>query len=137
MRSNAYQSYLEAEILAADPVRLVEMLYRAALGAVGNARKHLNAGDIGNRSQQITKVMEILAELLHSLDAQQGGEISERLLALYDYMQVRLLEANGQQTDLPLAEVERLLTTLLEGWSAVPARRPPIESSALLARPSY
>jgi flagellin-specific chaperone FliS len=33
-------------------------------------------------------------------------------------MLTRLVESNAQQIDAPLAEVERLLTTLLDGWKA-------------------
>jgi flagellin-specific chaperone FliS len=39
-------------------------------------------------------------------------------------MTTRLIEANAMQTDAPLAEVERLLFTLLEAWSAVPETEP-------------
>ncbi|HBY61333.1 MAG TPA: flagellar export chaperone FliS, partial [Solibacterales bacterium] len=37
-------------------------------------------------------------------------------IELYDYMQRRLLEANARQEDAPLAEVERLLSTVRDGW---------------------
>ena len=116
MAKTTYDTYLEAEVLGADPVTLVHMLYRGAIEAVGEARKYLAVGAIRERSRQITKAWEIVHELTVSLDNEQGGEISQRLGELYRYMHARLMEANVRQADAPLAEVESLLNTLCEAW---------------------
>lgn len=110
--------YLESEVYSADPLKLVNMLYRAAIESVGAAREHLAAGRIRERSQKVTKAWKIVQELRESLDAERGGELSARLSELYVYMQNRLIEANAQQKDAPLAEVEQILSTLHEGWQA-------------------
>jgi flagellar protein FliS len=124
MQTTRFVQYLEAEVLGADPVKLVNLLYRGALEAIGAARRYLAAGDILRRSRQISRAWEILLELLRSLDRERGGELGTRLAALYIYMQQRLIEANVQQTDAPLAEVEKLLGTLAEAWRAVQAPAP-------------
>ena len=125
MANTIYDAYLEAEVLSAAPVKLVTILYRAAIDCVGAARLHLKAGAIRERSRQITKASEIIRELTRSLDHSQGGEISRSLAELYAYMQAQLIEANAQQIDPPLAEVEKLLSTLLEAWrAAVSVTRP-------------
>ncbi len=121
MAKTTYDNYLETEILNADPVKLVRMLYRAATEAVTAARRHLRAGAIRERSREISKASAILNELAQSLDHKQGGDISRNLAELYAYMQQRLIEANRQQTDPPLAEVESLLSTLLAAWCALPS----------------
>ena len=113
----ARQAYLETEIMQADPLELVRMLYQGAIEAVGKARQHLRCGQIQERSRQISRAMEILAELNQSLDLERGGSVAKNLCLLYDYMLQRLLEANTQQTEPPLEEVERLLGTLQEGWN--------------------
>ena len=124
MANTNHDKYLEAEVLGADPVKLVRLLYRGATEAVVAARKHLAAGEIRQRSRQITKSWGILYELSLSLDQERGGEISRSLAGLYAYMQNRLLEANLKQTDAPLAEVQSLLATLGEAWASakLPAR---------------
>ena len=72
------------------------------------------------------------------MDRERGGEIAGNLIELYYYMQRRLLEANIQQTDNPLAEVDKLLRTVLEGWqSCVRAPQVPYhetETSSFQAR---
>lgn len=113
------QKYLEAEILGAEPLALVSLLYRAAIEALGQARRHLRNGAIRDRSRQITKASEIINELMFSLDHQNGGSLSRDLAGLYGYMQARLVDANFHQADAPLAEVQQLLQTLLEGWGAI------------------
>jgi len=116
MSQSIYSAYLENEILHAEPVKLVCILYRAALEAIAMARGHLRAGDIRERSRCIGKAVDIVNQLMQSLDHQSGGDISRNLTELYAYVQNRLFEANAQQTDLPLAEAEGPLSTLLEAW---------------------
>jgi len=126
MWNSGHDAYLESRVLAADPVELVNMLDQAAIQSVRDARQHLAAGEIGERSRAINKGCEILFELTGALDAERGGEIAQRLGQLYDYMQRRLLEANMEQADAPLAEVLGLLSTLSEAWEGVrPAETAP------------
>jgi len=112
-------AYLESQVLSADPLELVRLLYRAAGDATRSARAHLSAGRIAERSRQITKAHAILTQLSVSLDHARGGSLSRNLAELYDYMQRRLLEANLCQNAEPLVEVEGLLATLLEGWDQI------------------
>jgi flagellar protein FliS len=125
MPNTTSDRYLETQILSADPIQLVNMLYRGALEAVLAARGYLAAGLIMERSGRIMKAWDILNELSCSLDHGPAPELSARLAALYAHMQQRLMDANLQQADAPLAEVEALLCTLSEAWQAVQAWAPP------------
>jgi len=120
MVNTAQRQYLEAEVLGASPVKLVEILYRAAVESVAAARRHLRSGEIRERSSSITKASAIVNELMLSLDHSRGGDISRNLVELYAYMQTCLIEANTRQIDPPLAEVEQLLNVLWDAWRAVP-----------------
>jgi len=112
-------TYEENRILTASPIGLVKILYTATGRAVQTARRHLSAGDIAARSREITKAQELILELASSVNPAKAPELSERLLALYDYMQARLIEANMEQKDEPLAVVDSLLRTLQEAWSHI------------------
>lgn len=116
MVGNAQNIYLESKILSADRVELVQILYQGAIESVETARRCLKQRDIHARVKEINKALAILSELTVSLNDGAGGDLSRRLRALYDYMQRRLIEANFQQSDPPLAEVSKLLATVLEGW---------------------
>ena len=129
MYEAASQAYLESRVLSADPIELVRMLYQAAILDVRDARRHLEAGDIAARSRSISKACEILIELSASLDSARGGEIAARLSRLYAYIQTRLVQANCDQADAPLAESLGLLCTLSEGWEGIAPPKPRAEST--------
>src|SRR5947209_3239442 len=104
MPTHSYQNYLEDQILTANPVKLVELLYRGALDSIAEARRHLRSGDIRARSRAITKTMLIVTELSSSLDHPAGGSLSRLLEELYGYTEHLLIEANIQQSEAPLIE---------------------------------
>jgi len=111
--------YLETRVLTADPVELIHMLFEHALGQVRSARAALVTGDIVGRSQAVTKVLAVLGELEGSLDHKVGGSISQNLARLYQYMRIRVVDGNVKRDDAALAEVESLMQTLDEGWTAM------------------
>jgi flagellar protein FliS len=116
MAVHALSEYLENKILSADRVELVQIQYQAAVESVENARRYLKERNIPARVHAINKAIAILGSLTASLNREAGGDLSRTLRALYDYMMRRLIEANFQQSDPPLAEVSKLLATVLVGW---------------------
>jgi flagellar protein FliS len=121
-------AYLESRVLSADPIELVQILYEHTLNQIQDARGSLAAGDIAARSRSVSRALAALGQLEGSLDHKSGGSISRNLAALYSYMRTKLLEANIKQQDAPLAEVESLLKTLEEAWTAIGpvAQAPPV-----------
>jgi flagellar protein FliS len=112
-------AYLDTRVLSADPLELVHILYEHTVAMVADARRHLAEGNIAARGHSISRAIAAIDELDGSLDRQAGGSIARNLAALYQYMRTRLLTANIRQEDEPLAEVESLLRTLDEAWSAI------------------
>src|SRR5215472_13728460 len=119
-----HDAYVETRILSATPMELVRLLYQGCVLAVRDARHHLAEGRIAERSRAITQACEILMELNSALDHKRGGEIAGRLAQLYDYMLRRLLQANSEQSEAPLAEVLGLLGTLGEAWESLQPAKP-------------
>ncbi len=136
MSNRACELYLEERILSADPLELVRLLYDGAIGAVREARQALAAGDIRARSQAISKASAIVLELNAALHHSRGWALSQRLAALYDYIFKRLLDANIQQIDAPLAEVLGLLSTLAEAWRQIANQPEMPEAGSPWAAPS-
>ena len=115
--------YFEQQILSSEPIELVRLLYNCVIGCVREAREHVKARRIAERSQAIAKAYEALSELLSSLRVEAAPEVASRLSNIYCYLQQRLLDANFQQSDAPLGEVLGLLSTLLEAWDDIAAVR--------------
>jgi len=131
MSINRYQKYFEEELHEASTIKLVVILYREALDAIASARRYVRLGEIRPRTREINKAIGILAELTRSLDRERGGELSQNLARLYAYCRTLLIRANFEQREEPLEEADRLLSTLLEGWTAglPPERATPAQAA--------
>jgi len=122
--ASAAQAYaqvgLETGVAAANPHRLILMLYDGALRAISDARSHLAAGRIPDKGLAISKAIGIIDEgLKASLDRTRGGAITEHLHELYDYMNRRLLLASLRNERAGLDEVTSLLTELRAAWASI------------------
>jgi flagellar protein FliS len=111
---------IETGVMGASPHRLIAMLYQGARQAVAHARLHLQQKNIAARGEAIGKAIDIVESGLRpSLNMEAGGEIARRLDRLYAYISRRLVEANIQQKEDMLIEVDQLLATLEEAWIGI------------------
>jgi flagellar secretion chaperone FliS len=119
--ANAYARVgVETGVMGSSPHRLIVLLYQGARQAISQARMHLQQGNVAERGMAISKAIRIVESgLQQSLNLEVGGEIAQRLNALYSYMTRRLLEANIQQSGAMLVEVDGLLATLEEAWVGI------------------
>ncbi|MBI1771690.1 MAG: flagellar export chaperone FliS [Burkholderiales bacterium] len=119
--ANAYAKVgIETGVVAASPHKLIVMLFDGAIVAISNAQQHLGAGDVASKGQAISKAIAIIENGLRaSLDKKAGGEIAVSLDSLYEYMTARLLQANLENNDLMLTEVQNLLRDLKTSWEAI------------------
>jgi flagellar protein FliS len=131
--NDLYGAYVADSILNESPVGLVVALYEGAIDACVMARKHLESCDIPARTKAINKIINILTELMRALNDEKGGEVSKNLRRLYLYMQGRVLEAQTKKKAAPLAEVEKLMSTMLEGWKVAEAKLNPAASFSAAA----
>ena len=123
--ANAYsQVSLETAVQSADPHQLILMLYDGALMALAQAVVAMEQKDIPKRAQSISRAIAIIHDGLHaSLDVESGGELGERLAALYEYMVERLTQANATNNAAAVQEVSGLLRTLREAWAEMPRQQ--------------
>ncbi|WP_250452592.1 flagellar export chaperone FliS [Caballeronia sp. ATUFL_M2_KS44] len=119
--ANAYARVgVQTGVMGASPHRLIVMLYQGARQAIAQARMHQQQNNIGARGAAISKAISIVESgLQQALNKEAGGEIAQRLDALYAYMTRRLLEANLKQDEKMLVEVDDLLATLEEAWVGI------------------
>lgn len=122
--STALRSYaqvgIESSTTAADPHKLISMLFQGALLAVANAKNGILRKDIPAKGKAISHAIAIVGEGLHaSLDKSVGGELALNLSALYEYIVKRLVEANLDNDLSKLDEVTHLLTDLKDAWDSI------------------
>jgi flagellar secretion chaperone FliS len=135
--NNALKAYtnigVETSVGTADSHKLISMLFQGALLAIANARNAMLRKDIPVKGKSITQAIRIIGEGLQaSLDKNVGGELTLDLDALYDYMSLRLVEANAKNDIAMLDEVAGLLTEIRSAWDSI---RPENSATSPVAQP--
>lgn len=125
---------VESGVSAADPHKLIAMLYQGALLAIANAKSSILRKDIPAKGAAISKAIAIIDEGLNaSLDKRVGGDLAQNLSSLYEYMCMRLIVANLKNDMAALDEVARLLNDLKGAWESI--RQPAAASVAAAPQP--
>lgn len=119
---------LETSMHEANPHKLILMLFDGAIFSLASASNHMRTSNVAEKGLAISKAIDIITNGLQaSLDFEAGGELAERLGALYEYMTNRLLHANLKNDAAALKEVSGLLSELRGAWEEI-ANDPAIPS---------
>ena len=111
---------LESGVTAADPHKLILLLYQGALLAISSAKHQILQKDIPAKGQSISKAVSIIDQGLKlSLDKSVGGDLAQNLSDLYGYMSQRLIIANLKNDTAILDEVSGLLADLEGAWEEI------------------
>jgi flagellar protein FliS len=111
------QAYRESSVMTASPGQLVVMLYDGAARFLRQAEVATDEGAWSHAGDRIARAEAIVDELMITLDHEQGGEIAERLQAIYVFCKKLLIEARIQRTTEPLRQTAKLLGELREAFS--------------------
>ncbi|AFH95486.1 TPA: flagellar export chaperone FliS [Providencia stuartii] len=119
----AYQQVdLESEIANATPYQLISILYRGALSALKRAEIFMQQNNIAAKGKELSKAIDIIdTGLKQALNHEAGGEIADNLASLYDYMIMRLLNANLENNVAYIQEVYQLLSDIASAWQQIGA----------------
>ena len=115
-------TYREQRILTASPVRLVVMLYEAAITSLNKAIKAIGEGDIKGRWAANKHAIDIIEQLLVTLDTERGSEIAANLERLYPFMIRHLINVDMHNDPVPAREVIELLKPMHESWCELERR---------------
>jgi len=111
---------VESAAMSASPHQLIVMLFDGAQSSIRAARIHMQAGNVAEKGKAISKALDIVNNgLLAALDIDKGGEIAERLAALYDYVVRLLLAANLHNDQESLDQAENLLDDVASAWREI------------------
>ena len=102
--NNPHQSYQQNAVNTASPGELTLMLYNGCLKFIHLAKKAISENNIGERNTNLIKAQKIIQELMVTLN--MDVPVSKDLMALYDYLLRRLIEANTTNDVSILVEVE-------------------------------
>ncbi len=112
--------YRKSSIDTANPIRVVILLYEAAIKNIEVAAEMIdNFKKYDKVTNHINKTIDIVTELRLSLDFEKGKKIAQNLNALYDFVIERLKDANLKKERSPLDEAKKILVDLLQSWEVV------------------
>jgi flagellar protein FliS len=119
MKSNAINAYAQNAARIESQEKLVLMLYEGILKFSAQARKSIEVDDVEKKVYWINRAIDIFAELINSLDYDNGGEVAHYLNGLYCHQIYILTQANLEDTIEHIDTVIRVTKGLIEAWKDV------------------
>ena len=116
MSQTQTNEYPDQEAAHLTGMRLVIMMYDAAIGALKNSLAAIQANDLQTRCDALNMVMDIIVQLHEALDLKHGGHVASNLDNLYRFMITRLARANLTNDPRPVREVLQLMEPLYDSW---------------------
>ena len=115
-----YQITDNSSIVYADPHALILKLMDGAMERICQAKGAIQHGNNETKGKFIGKAIGIIAGLDGCLQRDPENSLSNNLEAIYEYMNMRLLEANVENDVSKLDEVARLMGEIRAGWMQIP-----------------
>jgi flagellar protein FliS len=122
---NVAQQYQQTQVMTANHVQLIVLLYDSAVQSLELAREGIIKNNYRDKARFLDRGMAIVGELSSVLDFERGGQVAVSLHRLYDYMIQECLQANLRHEPAHLDGPIRCLTTLREAWRVVAVQGTP------------
>ena len=110
---------VQAQVTEASPHRLIQLLMQGGLDRIYQAMGAIEFGRVAEKGELIGKSIAIVGGLREALDFNEGGEIAQNLDRLYEYMIMRLTDANRKNDPSLLGEVADLLREIKLAWDQI------------------
>lgn len=116
----AYKSVgIKDDLAVADPHRVIQLLMQGSLENMAKAKGAMERKDFAEKSRTVSKAMSIISALQHSLDMDVGGEVSQNLWSLYDFMVNHLMQASRESSPAKVDDVIDIMLKIKSGWDAI------------------
>ena len=110
---------LHTDVITGDPHKMVAMLFDGAIVCIERAKTHLAKGRVAERCEAVTLAIEIVESLRASVDPSVDPVFAGRLKGLYQFVTMRLLQANVRRNAAALDEAGRILGELRGAWMRI------------------
>ena len=110
----AQENYRKHDVLTANPLDIVIMLYDGIRKNITLARRAIERKDMVSAHNKLIKAQDIVNELINCLDL--SIPLSEDLLRIYDFILHSLGEANLKKDASSLGDVLEITENLRGAW---------------------
>lgn len=104
----------------ADSHSLILQMFDGALKRIAQAKGAIQHKVVDQKATHISHAIAIIGSLEGCLNNEKGGDLSKNLSDLYEYMNLRLAEANINNDIEKLEEVIRLINEIKSAWVQIP-----------------
>lgn len=119
MKKNPFHEYQKTQVTTAGKEKVLLMLYEGCIRFMKLAKVRMAEKKIGEKGKYISKSIDIISELMNTLDHKVGGQLSVDLENLYMFMIDKLIDANIQNKPENIDTVIDLMSNLYVAWADV------------------
>lgn len=117
VQNQGYAAYQNSKIMTASPAELTLMLYEGTIKFSNIAIMAIEKKDMDKAHANIMKTQRIIQEFQATLDHKYP--VAKDFEAVYNYLMIRLREANVKKDTEILEEVLKHLRTMRDTWKEV------------------
>ncbi|MDR1965895.1 MAG: flagellar export chaperone FliS [Synergistaceae bacterium] len=113
---HAQDTYRINQIQMASKEQLLIITYDIGIRSCAAAEKAISACDAEQINENLQRAQSVVRELMVTLDLEQGGEVADSLMRLYDFMYYQLVDANVKHDAERVRNVRVMMEELKATW---------------------
>ncbi len=115
--ANSYQQYRKHDVMMANPLELIIMLYNGCIKQLKLAGIAINGKDFEPANSHLQKAQEIVMELINGLDFKYS--IANELMSLYEFINRQIISINIKKDADGIQPLVEMLAALRDSWVKV------------------
>ena len=119
INSHPQDAYRRQDILTANSIDLIVMLYDALKKNLILGKRAIMKSNVQSAHDHLMKAQEIVTALINSLD--MNYQIAEDLFSIYDFILRSAEEANAKKDAAPLEPLIEIVESLRSAWDEIRA----------------
>ena len=117
--NNALANYQKNQVAGMSQKDMIVLLYSGAIKFLDQANEELDKDNTEGFADKVERVHRIVYHLYTTLDFDEGGEIAEKLGALYSFVIGQLYMLNSTRNPGIINDLREILSNLKEGWQSL------------------
>ena len=119
MKKKPFQEYQKTQVTTAGKDKVLLMLYEGCIRFMKLAKVRMQEKNIAEKGRYVSRSIDIISELMNTLDHKVGGQLSRDLENLYMFMIDKLIDANIHNKPEDIDLVVDLMSNLYVAWADV------------------
>ncbi len=114
---NSYQQYKKHNVMMANPIELVIMLYNGAIKQLHLSEIAIGEKNLEAANEHLQSAQDIVMELMMGLDLSYS--IAQDLLKLYEFVHHEIVSVNASKDPAGIAPVIAIMSSLRDAWEQI------------------